>query len=118
MPSRAPAPSRCGVIGEHPDDGQPVAIFKGRYGPYIRHGRVMASLRKGQEIDSVSLEDAVEMIAAKAARGGKKAPKRTKAAAKKAPAKKAKAKKTAAKKPAAKKPCPRKAAPRQSAAGD
>ena len=116
------------VIGEHPDDGQQVAIFKGRYGPYVRHGRVMASLRKGQEIDAVSLEEAVELIAAKAAKGGKKGAKRGKAAAKKTTAKKTTAKKattkkaapkktTAKKKPAARKTAA-KAAPRQSAAGD
>ncbi len=111
------------VIGEHPDDGQPVAIFKGRYGPYLRHGRIMASLRKGQEIDAVTLDEAVEMIAAKAAKGGKKGTKRAKSAAKKTTAKKSTAKKaTAKKKPAAKKTATRKtaakAAPRQSAAGD
>ncbi len=109
------------VIGEHPDDGQPVAVFKGRYGPYVRHGRVMASLRKGQEIDTVTLEEAIEMIAAKAA---KKGGKRGKAAAKKTPAAKKSAPKKAAakKKPAAKKSTTRKtasrAAARQSAAGD
>ena len=93
------------TLGEHPDDGQPVAIFKGRYGPYVRHGRVMASLRKGQEIEAVSLDEAVELIAAKAAKGGKRA-------AKKTTAKKSSARKSSAKKPRAK------AAPRQSAAGD
>jgi len=109
------------TLGEHPDDGQTVAIFKGRYGPYVRHGRVMASLRKGQEIESVTLEEAVELIAAKASKGGKKRAKGGKTAAKKATAKKPAAK-TAARKAPAKKAAAKKAAgkspPRPSAAGD
>ena len=99
------------ALGNHPKDGQPVAIFKGRYGPYVRHGRVMASLRKGQEIEAISLEDALELIAAKAGKKGGKA------TAKKAPAKKATARKTSAKKATTKK-AGAKAAPRSSAAGD
>ncbi len=112
-----PAAEPLRALGGHPKDGQPVAIFKGRYGPYVRHARTMASLRKGQEVDTVTLEEAVELIAAKA---GKKGGRKT--AAKKAPVKKATAKKAPAKKRAAKKTTTKKAAaktaPRSSAAGD
>ena len=68
----------------------------------MQHGKLMATLPKGLDPDTVTLEKAVELLAAKAAKGSKGAKKKTKA---KKPAKKAAAKKTPAKKAAAKKPC-------------
>ena len=69
----ATAKSKAGAeplrsLGEHPQDSQPVAVFKGRFGPYVRHGKVMASLPKRLEVDTVTLEEAVELLAAKAER--------------------------------------------------
>jgi DNA topoisomerase-1 len=90
------APTALKDLGAHPDDGEPVRILDGRYGPYVKHLRTNASLPKGVEPDSVTMEQAVELLAARARK--KPAAKR-----KKAPAKKAAAKKPAAKKPAAKK---------------
>jgi DNA topoisomerase-1 len=75
-------------LGAHPDDGAAVDIFAGRYGPYVRHGAVMATLPKGAAIEDVTLAQAVALLAAKAtrapAKGGaaKKAAARPKAAAK------------------------------------
>ena len=91
-------------IGAHPKDGKPVNLYAGRYGPYVKHGRINASLTKGIEPESVSLEQAVQLLDARAAKaGGKKTAARTKTAKpKKAAAKKAPAKKPAARKPAAK----------------
>jgi DNA topoisomerase-1 len=75
-------------LGEHPGDGQPVAVFQGRFGPYVRHGKVMASLPKSEEVDTISLGRAVELLDAKAAKGGGKAGKSAKAGkTAKAPAK-------------------------------
>ena len=85
-------------LGEHPELGGPIQIMDGRYGPYVKHGKINATLPKGTEPDAVTMEVAVQLIAEKAAKGGK-APKK-KAAAKKKPAAK---KTTAKKKPAAKK---------------
>ncbi|MBB89440.1 MAG: DNA topoisomerase I [Magnetovibrio sp.] len=89
-------------LGKHPTDGKPVVQKAGRWGPFVQHGKVMASLPKDMDKDSVTLEKALELIAAKS---GKAAPAAKKTAAKKAaPKKKAAAKKkTAAKKSAAKK---------------
>lgn len=98
-PSSASKPLR--ELGTPDGDSQPIAVFNGRYGPYVRQGkeRIMASLPKGTEVDDVTLEQAVEWIAAKAAKSGKgKASKKPKTTAKKAAAKKTIAKKTAAKK--------------------
>ncbi|WP_034852229.1 type I DNA topoisomerase [Inquilinus limosus] len=83
-------------VGPHPADGEPIKVFAGRYGPYVRHGKVMASLPRGVEPEAVTVDKAVEWLAAKAAKGpakggrGRAAPK---SSAKKTPAKKATARK-------------------------
>jgi len=58
------------TLGEHPDDKAPVEICSGRYGPYARHGKVNATLPKDVTPEAVTLEEALELIAAKAAKGG------------------------------------------------
>jgi DNA topoisomerase-1 len=83
-------------LGAHPEDGAPVQILNGRYGPYIKHQKTNAPMPKGRTAEDLTLDEAVPLLAARA--GGKKAPK--KAAAKKLAAKKATGKKTAAKKTA------------------
>ncbi|MGK0289699.1 MAG: DNA topoisomerase-1 [bacterium] len=54
------------TLGEHPDDQVPVNIFNGPYGHYIKHNRVNAALPKGETIEEITLETAVELLAAKA----------------------------------------------------
>ena len=85
-------------LGEHPELGGPVQVLSGRYGPYAKHGKVNATLPKGTEPEGVTLEDAVVLIAEKAAKGGKKPARKRKTATKKKTA----AKKTATAKAAAK----------------
>jgi DNA topoisomerase I len=110
-------------LGAHPTSGEPVSLNRGRFGPYVKHGKVMASLRKANDPETMTLEDAMVLIQAKeerdAAKGKGKAPAKKapakKAAAKKPAAKKAAPKKAAAKKPAAKKPAAKKAAPKKTA---
>ena len=74
----APAPGR--ELGEHPSLGGPVTVMAGRYGPYVKHGSVNATLPKGKAPDSLTMDEAVQLIAARAeatgsrpkgARGGK-----------------------------------------------
>ena len=43
-------------IGKHPDDGQSVSLYSGRYGPYVKHGKVNATLPKGTDPAEVTLE--------------------------------------------------------------
>lgn len=85
-------------LGEHPDEGGPIQVLEGRYGPYVKHGKTNATVPKGKEPADVTVEEAVALIAERAAKAPKK-----KAAKKKAPAKKAATKKAAAKKAPAKK---------------
>lgn len=86
-------------LGADPVSGKPMVIKDGRFGPYVTDGETNASLRKGDDVMSITDERASELLADRRARG----PVKKKAAAKKAPAKKTAAKKTAAKKAAAKK---------------
>lgn len=86
-------------LGPHPEDAKPVSINRGRYGPYVKHGSVNATIPKDVEPEAVTMEQAVEWLNA-----------RKSAAPKKVPAKKTAAKKPAAKKAAAKKAIAPKAA--------
>ncbi len=75
-------------LGEHPELGGPVNVLDGRYGPYVKHGRVNASLPKEIEPDQMTLEMAVDLLNKKSSKGA------AKKAAKKKTAKKKAAKKT------------------------
>ena len=97
-------------LGPDPDSGRPIVVKDGRFGPYVTDGETNASLRKGDLVEELTTERALELLADRRAKApAKKAPAK-KAAAKKAPAKKAAAKKAPAKKAAAKKAPAKKAA--------
>ena len=109
---QAAAPLR--ELGEHPEVGGPINVMKGKYGPYVKWEKINATIPDTIEPEDLTLGQAVDLIAERAAKAGKKiAPANKKAPAKKAAAKKPAAgkaapkKKTAAKKPAAKKSAPK-----------
>jgi DNA topoisomerase-1 len=124
----AKARAKVRLLGTHPKDGAPVEIRKGRFGPYAMHGKTIANLPRGMEMEAATLEEAVKLLAEKGkelpprgpAGKAKKAPARkpaAKTAADAAPApKQAAAKKTVAKKPAAKKPAAKKPTTKKPAA--
>jgi|HubBroStandDraft_1064217.scaffolds.fasta_scaffold00007_21 DNA topoisomerase-1 len=117
------APTVLRTIGPHPTDAAPIELYKGRFGPYLSHDGINATLPRGTPPEAVTLDDAVKLLDAQKAKGKPirpKAPVRKAAsapAAAKPPAKKAAAgaatatkkptaaggKKTVAKKPAGKK---------------
>ncbi len=97
----APEPIR--EIGKHPADDAMLGVFEGRYGMYIKHGKINATVPKDTDINSITLEQAVEWLDAKAEKDGIKKPSAKKKAAPKKAAKKKAAKKKAAKKSAKKK---------------
>ncbi len=74
-----PPPGR--ELGEHPDRGGPVVAKAGRYGPYVTHDGVNATITGDKTADTVTLEEAVALIDARIASGavGKRKPKAAKA---------------------------------------
>jgi DNA topoisomerase-1 len=96
-------------LGDHPDEGGPIDIMEGKYGPYVKWEKVNATLPKDSDPEALTIQQAVDLITEKQAKKGtkRKAPAKKKAAPKKAPAKKPAAKKTSVKKPAAKKAAPK-----------
>ena len=75
--NRRPRASIIKELGEHPEGGAKVQVLSGRYGPYVKHGKVNATLPKDRDPEQVSLQEAVELIAAKSAKGpAKKAPRK------------------------------------------
>ncbi|MDY0891172.1 type I DNA topoisomerase [Frigoribacterium sp. CFBP9030] len=79
-----------------PISGKPIKVKDGRFGPYVTDGETNATIPRGETVEEVDFERAVQLIADKRAKGPAKKP-----AAKKPAAKKPAAKKPAAKKPAA-----------------
>ncbi len=89
-------------LGDHPESGEPVDVFEGRYGPYVKHVRTNASLSEGSDPETITLEEAVALLEEKKARGkgkGRSGKSRKKTSAKK----KSSASKKSAKKSSAKK---------------
>ena len=104
-------------LGAHPESGELINVYDGRYGPYVKHGDINASLSKDESVENFTLQRALELLATKEAAGGKtssKSKKSTKTAAAKSETatEKTAAKKTTAKKTttAAKKTTAKKAA--------
>ncbi len=79
-----PAPIK--ELGAHPTEEGTIAIYSGRFGPYVQHGKLRATLPKSQEPESLTMEQALELLAAKAAKDApaKKTKATSKASAKKA----------------------------------
>jgi DNA topoisomerase-1 len=107
------------ALGSHPKDGEAVMVKKGRFGPYLQHGKVVANLPRGVAMEDITLAESVSLLAEKGkelkpkpgARGAKSTKARAKPAAKtaaprsaspSATSRKAPARKTAAAKPVGK----------------
>ncbi|MFN2320493.1 MAG: type I DNA topoisomerase [Dermatophilaceae bacterium] len=96
-------------LGPDPVSGQPMVVKDGRFGPYVTDGETNATLRKGDEPESITVERAAELLAEKRAKG----PTTRKRTAKKTGAKKTTARKTATKKAVTGTTAQRKAAARK-----
>ena len=58
-------------IGPHPEDGEMIEAAIGRYGPYVKHGRIYANLKDVDDVFTIGINRAVDELAKKAARGGR-----------------------------------------------
>lgn len=85
------------ALGAHPVSGGEIKVMPGRYGPYVTDGTTNATIPRDVKPEEVTLEAAIELIDARAAKGPAKGKAKKKAAPKKktAPKKKAPAKKAA-----------------------
>ena len=81
-------------VGLHPEDGKPVRVLSGRFGPYIKHGDTNANVPKGKDPAAITLEEALALIAERAAKGGGKKAKKAAKPAKPSKAKAAKSEET------------------------
>ena len=63
------AKKRGRLLGEHPSGGE-VHLKAGRFGPYVEHNKLRATLPRGTDMTEVELPQAIELLAAKAAKGG------------------------------------------------
>lgn len=115
-------PQPIKTLGKHPQTEAEIQLMKGRFGPYVTDGEINASVPRAQDPQTLTLEEAVGLLLARAAKGPvvkkKKAAKKPakKTAAKKASPKKAAAKTTTTKKTVVKKAATKKAPAKKTAA--
>jgi len=63
-------------IGADPSSGKPLVVRDGRFGPYVTDGETNASLRRGDEVESLTIDRAVELLAERRAAGPAKRPRK------------------------------------------
>jgi DNA topoisomerase I len=94
------------VVGSHPGDGQPIELYEGRYGPYVKHDGINATVPRDIKLEELTVEQAIGLLAERAAKGG----------GKKAKAPRAKKAAPVAANDAGEKPAPKKTAAKKKAA--
>jgi DNA topoisomerase I len=67
---RRGAPEPIKELGEHPGEGGPVKVYNGKYGPYVSHGGINATLPGGMAPEELTMDRAVELLTERAARAG------------------------------------------------
>jgi DNA topoisomerase-1 len=104
------------VIGPHPGDEAPIELYEGRYGLYVKHGGVNATVPRDLKPEELTVEQAVSLLAERAAKGGGKKPRTVRA--RKAPPAAANDAGDTAKATKATKKTKKKAAPKRKAKAD
>ncbi|NBC18046.1 MAG: type I DNA topoisomerase [Bacteroidetes bacterium] len=66
------------VIGQHPETGEPVEVWDGRYGPYIKHSGINASIPDDRAPEAITMDEAVQLLEEKAKKKGKRRRKKAK----------------------------------------
>jgi DNA topoisomerase I len=57
------------LVGKHPEDGEPIMANNGKFGPYVQHLKTYANLTAGEDVLTIGLNRAVDLIATKLAKG-------------------------------------------------
>src|SRR5258708_39487728 len=70
------------TVGNHPADEAPIELYDGRYGHYVKHGGINATVPRDLKPEELTLDQAVALLAERAAKGGGKKPARAKKAPK------------------------------------
>src|SRR5262249_12325714 len=60
------------IVGNHPEDQAPIELYDGRYGPYVKHGGINATVPRDLKPEELSVDQAVALLAERAAKGGGK----------------------------------------------
>ena len=68
-PGRAQGGAVLKELGDHPEDGKPIRVMDGRFGPYVKYDKVNATIPKDEAPDSITMERGLELIAARIAKG-------------------------------------------------
>jgi len=63
--SRSKSKTPLKELGEHPEDKEPVNVYEGPYGTYVKHGKTNAGLPEDLSVEEITLEKALELLAAK-----------------------------------------------------
>ena len=58
------------IVGAHPEDGEPIEAGLGRFGPFVKHGKIYANVKEFEELFEIGLNRAVTLIAEKKEKGG------------------------------------------------
>ena len=66
------------VVGNHPADEAPIELYDGRYGHYVKHGGINATVPRDLKPEELTLDQAVSLLAERAAKGAGKKPARAK----------------------------------------
>ena len=67
------------IVGNHPADEAPIELYDGRYGQYVKHGGINATVPRDLKSEELTVDQAVSLLAERAAKGGGKKPKAAKA---------------------------------------
>src|SRR5262249_35393633 len=64
------------IVGNHPEDQAPIELYEGRYGPYVKHSGINATVPRDLKLEELTVDQAVSLLAERAAKGGGKKPAR------------------------------------------
>ena len=77
-PGRLKSSSEIKTLGDHPDDKKPVKVMKGKFGPYIKYKTINATIPDQYDPETISMDEALDLIERKLEKDGKSKKKKVK----------------------------------------